>query len=302
MTVMTQHRLIDLLCLVLLVSPCALGNDIQPRLFTNIPVGINFLGIAYTRSEGSVAVDPSLALGVEAEMDTYVASYTRAFGLYGKSATATAAVPYADLNLSGVVDGQAVTVGRRAMADPTFRFAVNVAGAPALSLKEFAGYRQKTIIGVNLEVTAPLGQYDPDKVLNFGANRWSLSPEIGVSRRAGRFTIEGAASFIWFSANTEYRGDSTLKQDPIYVGRVNLLYHFKRPGTWIGIGTMYLSGGETTVDGDDRNDLQIKSRSGIGLALPVNPRHTFLLKYSTGVTTRVGADFDNYSVVYSFLF
>jgi hypothetical protein len=283
-------------------SGVARGSDIQPRLFTNIPIGIQFLGLSYTRSEGSVSVDPSLALDVEAELDTYALSYTRAFGLLGKSATASAILPYADLMLSGVVDGESVSVSKRARVDPTFRLAVNVAGAPALSPKAFANYRQKTIIGVNLVVTAPWGDYDADNALNFGANRWSISPEAGLSRRAGRFTVEAAASLIWFSDNTEYRGDSTLKQEPIYIARANLLYHFKRPGTWIGIGTMYLSGGETTVDGTDRNDLQIKSRSGIGLSLPINRRHSLMFKYSTGVSTRIGADFDNYNIAYAFLF
>ena len=28
------------------------ANDIQPRLFTNVPVGTNFVTFAYTRSEG----------------------------------------------------------------------------------------------------------------------------------------------------------------------------------------------------------------------------------------------------------
>lgn len=288
--------------LILLASGMARGSDVQPRLFTNIPVGVNLLGVSYTRSEGNVTVDPSLAVDVEATLDTYVLSYTRAFGLFGKSATVTGALPYADLKLSGVVGGESLTVSTRARVDPSFRLAVNVLGAPALSRKAFASYRQKTIVGVNLVVSAPWGDYDADKVLNFGANRWSLSPEIGVSRRAGRVTVEFAASLIWFSDNTEYRGDSTLKQETIYMGRANLLYHFKRPGTWIGIGTLYLSGGETSVDDQDRNDLQIKSRSGAALSVPINRRHTLMFKYSTGVTTRIGADFDNYNLTYAFLF
>ena len=110
--------------LLLVASGIARGNDIQPRLFNNIPVGVNFIGLSYTRSEGSVAVDPSLALDVEAELDTYVFSYTHAFGLLGKSASVSAAIPYADLTLSGIVDGESVSVSKKARADPAFRLAV----------------------------------------------------------------------------------------------------------------------------------------------------------------------------------
>ena len=64
--------------------------------------------------------------------------------------------------------------------------ALNVAGAPALSREAFTGYRQKTIVGVNVEISLPLGDYDSDKRVNFGANRWSIAPEIGVSHRTGQ--------------------------------------------------------------------------------------------------------------------
>lgn len=116
--------------LLLTLPGQAAANDVEPRLFTNIPVGTNFLAFSYTRSEGNVAVDPSLALDVDAGLDTYVGSYSRAFGIGGKSATATVAVPYADLQLSGIVDDEPVSANRRAMADPLFRIAVNLAGAP----------------------------------------------------------------------------------------------------------------------------------------------------------------------------
>jgi hypothetical protein len=61
------------------------------------------------------------------------------------------------------------------------RFAVNLYGAPAMDLKEFSTYRQKTNIGASLVVSAPLGQYDPAKLVNlsqslgFQTRGWDLS-------------------------------------------------------------------------------------------------------------------------------
>jgi hypothetical protein len=55
--------------------------------------------------------------------------------------------------------------------DPRFRFSVNFYGSPALSLREFASYRQDLIIGASVAVSAPLGQYDRDKLVNLGNNR-----------------------------------------------------------------------------------------------------------------------------------
>jgi len=278
------------------------ANDIQPRLFTNVPVGTNFLGFGYTRSEGNVAVDPSVALDVTAELNSYVVSYSRAFGLFGKSATFTAALPYADLTLSGIVDEQFVTASGNEAPDPKLLFAINLAGAPALTMEEFAGYRQKTIVGFNIAVTPPLGDYQRQRQINFGANRWSVAPELGVSHRAGRFTLEGAGSLVFFSDNNEYLVNNSLRQEPVAIVRANVLYHFNRPGTWVGLGGLYLRGGETTINGADRQDLQSRSRAGATFSFPLGRRHNLRLTYSSGVTTRIGADFDNYAFRYSYRF
>ena len=67
---------------------------------------------------------------------------------------------------------------------------MNFIGAPALTAAEFKDYRQDFILGASLRLTAPLGQYDSDKLVNIGTNRWSLKPEIGFSKAFGRWTVE----------------------------------------------------------------------------------------------------------------
>jgi hypothetical protein len=62
------------------------------------------------------------------------------------------------------------------LGDPLLRISVNFFGAPALSMAEYPAYRQDVIVGASLQVTAPLGQYDPDKLLNVGTNRWPFIP------------------------------------------------------------------------------------------------------------------------------
>ena len=39
----------------------ALAQDLEPRLYTNVPVGMNFLGAGYGYSEGNVLFDPAVA-------------------------------------------------------------------------------------------------------------------------------------------------------------------------------------------------------------------------------------------------
>ncbi len=286
----------------MLPATAGANNDVLPRLLTNLPIDQNFLSLSYTYSEGNVSVDPALALDVEAQLHTATVSYSRSFAAFGQSAAATVILPYSDLTLTGLVQGDSVTASDRQMPDPRFRLSMNLAGAPALKLEEFAGYRQKTLVGVAFEISPPLGHYDEDRRVNFGSNRWSFLAELGISHRFRRITLEAAMAGLFFTDNDDYLGSQTLSQDPIGTLRGNLIYHFRRPGTWIGLNTLYLTGGETTIDGVDREDLQSNSRLGVSLTVPFARRHNLMFKVSSGVTTRIGADFDNYQLVYSVRF
>lgn len=69
---------------------------------------------------------------------------------------------------------------------------VNFLGAPALDRSEFVEYDQKWIAGASIQVVAPTGDYEADKLLNLGSNRWTLRPEVGFSRALEKWTLEGA--------------------------------------------------------------------------------------------------------------
>jgi hypothetical protein len=103
--------------------------------------------------------------------------------------------------------------------DPVVRLYVNLLGAPALSVKEFANYKQDTILGISLAVSAPGGQYNDQKLINIGTNRWYFKPEIGLSKALGRATLEFAASAYIFTDNPQPFQGNNLERDPLYAGR-----------------------------------------------------------------------------------
>jgi hypothetical protein len=297
-----MRRSFVLRSLILLCVSCvgsAFANDVLPRLFSNVPIDTDYVGVSYTRSDGNVAVDPALALDVKSTMHTLMLTYSHAYAAFGQSALFTAVLPVSDLSLSGIVGGVPVSASDRELADPRVKFTYNLAGAPALTLPDFAGYRQKTIVGFDLEVSLPLGDYDETRRVNFGSNRWTFAPQLGFSHRFRRISVEGSLTGIFFTDNDDYLVSHTLEQAPIGVVRTNLLYHFRRPGTWLGVSALYLKGGETSIDGVKRADLQSNSRVGVALSVPFARRHNLLFKYSSGVTTRIGADFDNYQIQYT---
>jgi hypothetical protein len=183
--------------------------------------------------------------------------------------------------------------------DPLFRFSVNFYGAPALSLEEFANYQQDIIIGASVQVSAPLGQYDKDKLVNLGNNRWFVKPDIGISKAWGAFTLELSSGAFFFSKNDDYLGGKTLKQDPLLTTQVHVTYNVWR-GVWAALSWTYDYGGRTTIDGVQSNDIYNNSRLGATLALPVNRNNSIKLFASSSLHTSAGSQFDLLGIVWQY--
>jgi hypothetical protein len=285
--------------LAVAIAPCR-AQELEPRAYANAPVGLNFLIGGYAYSEGGLAVDPSLPLeNAQLEIHTSLLGYARSLEAWGRSAKFDIVAPYASLSGTADVAGQPRQREVSGWADPRLRLSINLIGAPAISLRELATYRQNLIVGLSLQVWAPVGQYDDDKVVNLGANRWAIKPELGLSKALGRWTIELAAAAAFFENNDEYAIDRTREQDPIYSAQCSVIYSFPR-GVWMAVGGTYYTGGRTTVDGVRGNDLQENSRFGVIVTLPINRNNSLKLYANTGVSTRVGTDFDSSGVAWQY--
>ena len=173
----------------------ACAQDIEPRAYSNAPVGANFLIAGYAYTQGGVAFDTALPVkNPQLKTSSAVFAYARVVNLWGKSGKLSAIVPYTWLSGSADYAGQTVQRQVDGLADSRFRLSVNLYGAPALRLKEFVDYKQDLIIGASLQVSAPTGQYDDSRLVNIGTNRWSFKPEVGVSKTLGPWTLEVAAA------------------------------------------------------------------------------------------------------------
>lgn len=284
------------------VASNSAGQDLEPRAYTNTPVGLNFLIMGYSHIEGGVATDPALPIDdVQVEVHSSVFAYARSLDVFGKSAKFDVVLPYAWVSGSAKALGQFRDREVSGFADPRFHFSVNLFGAPAQSLEEFANYQQDTIVGTSLEVTAPGGQYDADKILNIGTNRWSIKPEIGISKHLGPVTLEVAGGVRFYSANDDFLGGKIREQEPIYSVQGHLIYSFAY-GIWAAVDGTFYTGGRTAVDGMKGNNQLENSRVGATLVLPVNRYNSVKLYYSTGVSVRAGSDFDVAGIAWQYRF
>jgi hypothetical protein len=268
------------------------AQEIEPRTYSNAPVGVNFLILGYAYTEGGLSFDPALPI-TDPQLNTSsaVAGYARVIDLWGKSAKIDLIVPATRLSGSARLDGEPIERQVDGLVDTKFRLSVNLLGAPALSLKEFAAYKPDLIVGVSLQVSAPTGQYDPTRLVNIGTNRWWFKPELGVSKTLGPWTLEGTAAVTVYTDNGDFYGGRTRAQAPLYSAQGHAIYSF-RSGVWASLDATYFTGGRTTVDGGLNNDLQQNWRMGGTLAFPVNTHNSVKLYASSGVSARTGNNFD----------
>jgi hypothetical protein len=272
----------------------AVAQELEPGLYQNAPVAMNVVAVGYAYSNGNVLVDASLPLeDVTADLHGVGLGYVRTLGLGGLSAKLDAQLPVAWGSFEGLVAGEERVRSLSGLADPRIRLAVNLLGAPALTLPEFVKYRQGTILGASFQVVVPLGQYDPERLINLGANRWAFRPEIAVAQAFRRWNFELAGGAWLFTENGEFFGGNSRTQEPMYFLKGNVVYSLRR-GLWLSLSVGHAEGGETKVNGVTRNDLQSNNRVAATLALPTTRATSLKLTYTNGLSTRLGADFDSF--------
>jgi hypothetical protein len=267
----------------------ASAQDLEPRAYANTPVGLNFLIGGYAYSKGTVGTDPSVPItDTQIKLNSAVLAYVRTLDLWGRSGKVDVIVPYTWADGSAKVAGQERTRKVSGFNDPRLRVSMLLYGAPALSLEDFRDYKPDVIAGMSLEVTPPLGQYDSDKLLNIGTNRWSFKPEVGVSKTWGPLTLELASGVRFYTDNNDFLNGKTLQVRPIYSVQGHLIYSIT-PGIWLGLDGLYYAGARGTIDGKKGQSLE-NARVGLTLALPINRYNSVKLYGSTNVYTKTGAD------------
>ena len=291
---LSVRRLALLACLPYAAAVGA--QELEPRAYSPSPVGVNFSLLSLVRSTGEVLTDPSVPVqDVEAKLNLGLAGYGHTFGVMGHQASALLVVPYIWGDISGNVFEQARSVTRSGIGDTKLRLAVNLIGGEAMTPKEFIKRTPRTTLGASLSISAPTGQYDPDKLINLGTNRWAFKPEIGLTIPHGRWMFDAFAGVWLFSANPDFFGGVHREQDPMPTLQGHVSYTF-RPQLWMALDTTYYFGGETSANGVPADDRKENSRVGLTLSLPVGKGNSIKFNLSKGATARLGSNFTTYGI------
>lgn len=281
----------------------ASAQDLAPRAYLITPVHSNAITLTYSYFGGSLLFDNTVPItGATAKISVPIFSYYHSFRFFGRSANFTGSLPYGVGNVRGSVMDAETKAYRSGLFDTAFRFSVNLTGGPAMDVAEFRKWRQKTIVGLSLRVVTPTGQYDPTKLINYGANRWAFKPEVGLSRLWGHWVVDTYTGMWLFTSNKEFfshnqfsPGTNLQKQESMWAFEGHLSYDVK-PRLWASLDGNFWVGGRTTINGvQNLNSLQRNSRVGATVSLPVSKHQSLKFSYNRGAYIRYGGNFNNVS-------
>jgi len=284
------------------------AQDLTPRAYVINPVHTNAVILTYSFSEGGILFNNAIPItDASAKINVSIFSYYHSLGFFGRSANITASLPYGVGNFQGTFIDNESRFYRSGLLDSAFRFSVNLKGGPAMSVKDFQSWRQKTILGVSLTVVAPTGQYDGTKLINNGSNRWAFKPELGYSRRWGHWVLDAYGGVWFFTTNPEYfshnafvPGTRVQSQQRIGSFEEHLSYDVN-PRLWVSLDGNFWFGGRTSLNGvENNNTLQTSSRIGMTASIPVSKHQSLKVSYSDGAYVRFGGNYQNISVAWQY--
>lgn len=295
-------KLVATTIVALIAALCSPGSaqEMEPGAYSRSPVGTQFVLLTYAHQTGDVLTDSSLPLrDVKVKLGSGSLAYGRIFGFAGRQASASFFLPYMKGSAEGTVFEERQEVTRSGLGDVRVRFSMNMLGSPALSPAEFAAYKPRTVVGASITVVAPTGQYDPRRLITLSSNRWAFKPEMGLSKPAGRWTLELAGGAWIFTANKNFFGGSKREQKPLLSLQGNVIFTLRRR-MWVSANATYYTGGLTAVNGVINADRLANSRVGATFSLPLNQRQSIKMAWAKGLTTRFGGDLNTLAVAWQY--
>lgn len=301
---MSRCRVVLVWVVCCLWAAGAAAQELSPRSYWPAPKGTRVLVSGYAYSSGDVLMDPSLPVyDVDSRINTAVLGYLQTFSLWGRTANVVAELPYSWGTTKGFVFGDPARRNLSGFSDLAVTMAVNLHGAPSMTRADFQELRANPhpILGASVKVLAPTGHYDEDKLINVGANRWAVKPELGyIIPLKPTWVLELEAGAWFFSDDDDFLNEKR-EQHPIFAAEVHLVKRI-RPGFWASLEANYFAGGRQTIGGNEHSDVQRNSRIGGPVVFPFAGRHAIKIGFSRGWVTDFGNDFDQFLVSHNVVF
>ena len=300
------HVHVALICISFLFAKTSLSQDLEPRRWTSLPLGIHIVGAGYGHTSGEIFFDPVLqAKDASLKANTFLLQYVRPFKLGDKLARVDISIPYRIANWDGLLEGVPTSIDRNGFADPRIRLSVNFIGAQAMGKEEFyeyiASHPVSTTVGVSLAVVLPLGQYFEDKLLNLGQNQFVLRPQVGMVHNWNQWSFELSTSLFVFTNNNNFFDGKERRQKPVFALQSHLIKRFKSR-LWISASVGFGSGGRSLVNSLSSDDQREDRLGAISIGSPISKKQSVKFAYIySGTQNNIGNTTNSYVLGWSLL-
>ena len=299
------HIHIKYLFFILVTLNCisSVAQDLEPRLLSSMPINGTILVASYSHSGGNILIDASLPVeDLDANLNNMVVAYVRSFKFFNKLAKFDAVIPYSLGKYEAIVDDEKTKANRNGFADPMLRFSILLLGTKPLKPQDYFTQESRNFkLGINFRVKIPIGSYNPDYLLNVGTNRWSFQTGVGGSYTLKKkFIVEAHLNSWLFTENSNFFDESTTQQKPLFGVQVHFAYVFK-PGFWVAISTGKTFGGDLEINDILQDIPQNNSRFGAATAYKLGKHSGIKLAFTSGFSTRAGADFNTLILGYNYV-
>ena len=234
------------------------GANAVPLIFNSISGNTNPFDPAHTPVPGST-FDGTIAL----------AGYAHTFTLFDRAAMVAVLLEMGRLSGEVAEAGRTISSSARGFGDPTVEFDVNLIGPKAQkNLADLTPYQPGFSLDFIADLVVPIGEYDDDRALNLGQNRWCGRLGFPVVWQFGpwvpgrRTTLELLPAVWLFGPNDDFVG-TTLETAPLFQVDAHLTRDFTNR-FWASLDGVWYTGGAATIHGVEGEKL---NNLGVGLTL-----------------------------------
>ena len=300
------------IAIILSFSELALAVDDGARAYWKGRDGTNVVSFQYLnlnmQASDTQQFDPALFIypNADAEANVMIANYARHFTFFNRASSLAVNVAGGsvdiDVNTSdvppgflppGVAPGSTLSQAASGYADPSVQFDVNLFGTSQLkSTVDLMNYEPTWTIDAAAMLAFPIGQYDSDKLVNMGQNRWYGRFAVPIKYHFGTFSPGYKSSFeltpsVWiFADNDDFLGQK-LENDLLWQIEAHLTHDFTR--TFYGsLDLLYRGGFQSEING-----VEVGDKIDVGnLGFTLNYQATGNLAIRAGYSSNVFGDKD----------
>ena len=292
---------------VSLICGPAIAQDDGARTYWKGRNGTNVMSFQYLdmnlQASDSLQFDPSHYIypSADVEVGIFLMSYARHMTLFDRpsilsvnvlggsvDAQFDTAITPPEFLPPGVVPGASFSQSASGYGDPTIQLDVNLLGTPTLkTIFDYLNYEPTWTLDAAVMLGVPLGQYDDDKIVNLGLNRFfgriafPFKYHFGVFSPGYRRSLEVVPSVWFFAENDDFAGQK-LQNDPMWQLEAHWTHDFTRQ-FFGSIDLLYRKGFQSEIDGVNLgSDIEIGDL-GVTLNFQATENVTIRTSFSSNV-------------------